>query len=550
MLLGRTCVRRILHSQTACVFCAREVSHSSNPPTVSLQYHQDHSRKDYSDNSNGFNKNSSNLKYAAPFILLNVSALLASKKKDGADDIESRELATMVLEDGQIDIVKVRKLLKDGADPNFRYQAGWSLIHVGAARGNVQLVKMLTRFGVDVNVADQYPPGNISKVDLVNVHQQRLTLNPNYKLNVNWAGFTPLHYAVINDDVKMVKVLVEAGASVNSRTNTGFLPVDLAADSEIKKMLKEQEQVEKKKRILSLGPFLKDKVIGQESALALVTSAVQRRDLGWQDDKPLVMLFVGSSGIGKTETAKQLAAHKNDNNPDSKVSFIRIDMSEFQERHEVSKFIGSPPGYIGHDEGGQLTKALTDHPESVVLFDEVEKAHPDVLNIMLQLFDEGRLTDGKGKTILCPNALFVMTTNVGADQIANSASEIDEDFKKYVMYPELKRAFRRNEFLGRINEIVYFLPFTSEQCLKLVERELLRIKQYAEKQNIEVSWSDSAVALLATAIDSNYGARSLKNEVSRRVVNKIADMNLENKIRAGSKVYLTVLDGQIQFNVS
>ena len=236
-----------------------------------------------------------------------------------------------------------------------------------------------------MNVADQYPPRDISKVDLANFHQQRLTLNPNYKLNVNWAGFTPLHYAVINDDVKMVKVLVEAGASANSRSNTGFLPIDLAADSEIKKMLNEQEQVEKKKRILSLGPFLKDKVIGQESALASVTSAVQRRDLGWQDDKPLVMLFVGSSGIGKTETAKQLAAHKNDNNPDSKVSFIRIDMSEFQERHEVSKFIGSPPGYIGHEEGGQLTKALTDHPESVVLFDEVEKAHPDVLNIMLQV---------------------------------------------------------------------------------------------------------------------------------------------------------------------
>ena len=183
----------------------------------------------------------------------------------------------------------------------------------------------------------------------------------------------------------MVKVLIEAGAIVSARSNTGFLPRDLASDSEIKQMLVEQEEVEKKKRILSLGPFLRDKVIGQESALASVTAAVQRRDLGWQDDKPLVMLFVGSSGIGKTETAKQLAAHKNNDNPDSKVSFIRIDMSEFQERHEVSKFIGSPPGYVGHDEGGQLTKALSDHPESVVLFDEVEKAHPDVLNIMLQV---------------------------------------------------------------------------------------------------------------------------------------------------------------------
>ena len=236
-----------------------------------------------------------------------------------------------------------------------------------------------------MNTTDLYPPQNISHIDLNNVNQQRITLNPNYKLNVNWTGFTPLHYAVLNDDVKMVKVLLEAGSSVNARSNTGFLPIDLAVDSEIKTMLEEQVEVEKKKRILSIGPFLRDKVVGQESALSAVTAAVQRRDLGWQDDKPLVMLFVGSSGIGKTETAKQLAAHKNNDIPDSKVSFIRIDMSEFQERHEVSKFIGSPPGYVGHEEGGQLTKALTDHPESVVLFDEVEKAHPDVLNIMLQV---------------------------------------------------------------------------------------------------------------------------------------------------------------------
>ena len=174
----------------------------------------------------------------------------------------------------------------------------------------------------------------------------------------------------------------------------------------------------------------------------------------------------------------------------------------------------------------------------------------EITSSYFQLFDEGRLTDGKGKTIICTNAIFVMTTNVGADHIANSTSEINEDFKKHIMYPELKRAFRRNELLGRINEIVYFLPFTSEQCLKLVEIELLRIKQYADKQNIEISWSESAVELLSRAIDTNYGARSLKNEVSRRVVNKLADMNLENKIKAGSKVHLTVLDEKIQFSVS
>lgn len=169
---------------------------------------------------------------------------------------------------------------------------------------------------------------------------------------------------------------------------------------------------------------------------------------------------------------------------------------------------------------------------------------------MLQLFDEGRLTDGKGETIICPNAIFVMTTNVGADQIAATTEDIDEDFKKVVMYPLLKRAFKRNEFLGRINEIVYFLPFTPEQCLSLVEIELHKIQHYAGKQKISLSWSQDTIQHLAASLDTNYGARSLKNEVSREVVNKLADMNLENRIRSGSKVHVDVSDGVIEFSVS
>ena len=181
-------------------------------------------------------------------------------------------------------------------------------------------------------MTDEYAPN----FRLGHVTEERLTLNSNFKVDVDWRGFTPLHYAVLNDDVKMVKVLIEAGANVTARTKTGYLPLELAVDKEIKDMLEEQVEAEKKTRILSLGPYLRDKIVGQEGALSAITAAVQRRDLGWQDDKPLVMLFVGSSGIGKTETAKQLAAHKNQGNTDSEVSFIRIDMSEFQERHEVS----------------------------------------------------------------------------------------------------------------------------------------------------------------------------------------------------------------------
>uniref|UniRef100_A0A4W6F661 ClpB family mitochondrial disaggregase n=1 Tax=Lates calcarifer TaxID=8187 RepID=A0A4W6F661_LATCA len=225
--------------------------------------------------------------------------------------------------------------------------------------------------------------------------------------------------------------------------------------------------------------------------------AIRRKENGWYDEEhPLVFLFLGSSGIGKTELAKQVARYMH---KDIKKGFIRMDMSEFQEKHEVAKFIGSPPGYVGHEEGGQLTKLLRACPNAVVLFDEVDKAHPDVLTIMLQLFDEGRLTDGKGKTIECKDAIFIMTSNVASDDIAQHALQLRQEaeevsrrkladnledvqksddikisrqFKESVIRPILKAHFRRDEFLGRINEIVYFLPFCHSELLQLVSKEL------------------------------------------------------------------------------
>ncbi len=175
------------------------------------------------------------------------------------------------------------------------------------------------------------------------------------------------------------------------------------------------------RRRFPLEMRLKENIVGQEGAITTVASAIRRKENGWIDDEhPLVFLFLGSSGIGKTELAKQVASYlfKNDK---LKKAFIRLDMSEYQEKHEVAKLIGSPPGYIGHDDGGQLTKRLREFPEAVVLFDEVDKAHPDVLTVLLQLFDEGRLTDGKGKTIECKKAIFVMTSNLASTEIAEHA---------------------------------------------------------------------------------------------------------------------------------
>uniref|UniRef100_A0A8C4WQU5 Clp ATPase C-terminal domain-containing protein n=2 Tax=Eptatretus burgeri TaxID=7764 RepID=A0A8C4WQU5_EPTBU len=229
--------------------------------------------------------------------------------------------------------------------------------------------------------------------------------------------------------------------------------------------------------------------------------------------------------------------------------FIRLDMSEFQQKHEVSKFIGAPPGYVGYTEGGQLTEKLTKCPNAVVLFDEVEKAHPDVLTAMLQLFDEGRLTDGKGQTIKCKDALFIMTSNLGSEEIAEHALQlraetessahhqitnslddvqaenvmISRQFKEKVIRPILKENFRRDEFLGRINEIVYFIPFSHSELLLLVRRELQTWARRAkQKHDIDLRWGRDVEMALTDGYNVHYGARSVKHEVERRIVNLLA----------------------------
>lgn len=306
---------------------------------------------------------------------------------------------------------------------------------------------------------------------------------------------------------------------------------------------------------------------------------MRRKENGWADEEhPLVFLFLGSSGIGKTELAKQLARYMHRDDP---AAFIRLDMSEYQEKHEVAKLIGAPPGYVGHEEGGLLTRALARRADSVVLFDEVDKAHPDVLTVLLQLFDEGRLTDGKGKLIECKNAIFVMTSNLAADEIAQHglqlrreqdaraqqrqprvrparaehapeaaeeerAPEVSRHFKDSVVRPILKRHFGRDEFLGRINEIVYFLPFSRQELLTLVNMEL---KRWAEKalarHAVELQWEGGVLGALADGYDVHYGARSIKHEVERRVVNQIALAAERGALAGGCAVLLAERRGRV-----
>nr|CAB3231695.1 caseinolytic peptidase B protein homolog [Phallusia mammillata] len=478
---------------------------------------------------------------------------------------------------------------------NHRHLLGWTPLMVAAISGHLEAVKLLLAAGADPNMGDNFclkAQQNVSRMQGALIREEEFSdrLIP----FSDFRGFTALHYAVLIDSKHVVEELVKHNADVSKKNHMGYSAVKYCKDKDgaIGKYLTEMEELanelrkeeEAKERALyPLEKRLKENIIGQEGAISTVASAVRRKQNGWyNEDNPLVFLFLGSSGIGKTELAKQVAnyLHK-----DNKKGFVRLDMSEYQEKHEVAKLIGSPPGYIGHDQGGQLTKKLKAQPNAVVLFDEVDKAHPDVLTVLLQLFDEGRLTDGRGQTIQCKDAIFVMTSNLAADEIAEYGAQLRQEakdtkrkkllspktdsnnnesdtsrtvvsrqFKEKVVRPILKHHFGRDEFLGRINEFVYFLPFSEDELFLLVERELnMWAKHAKQKHGIELHWKDPEIpTILADGYNIHYGARSIKYEVDRRVVSMIAVAHERGLLKRGYKVTVqnaTPLD-QPQTNLS
>ena len=288
-------------------------------------------------------------------------------------------------------------------------------------------------------------------------------------------------------------------------------------------------------KLLHLEDELHKRVIGQDEAIEAVADAVRRSRAGLQDPKRPIgsFIFLGTTGVGKTELAKALAEYLFDDES----LMTRIDMSEYQEKHTVSRLIGAPPGYVGYDEGGQLTEAVRRKPYSVVLFDEIEKAHPDVFNILLQVLDDGRLTDNKGRTVNFKNTIIIMTSNLGSSYIQSQFEKIDErnhdqiveETKKEVM--EMLKKTIRPEFLNRIDEIIMFQPLDKDQIKQIVRLQINGIQKMLADNGVTLQMTDEAIEFLATAgFDPEFGARPVKRAIQRYLLNDLSKKLLAQEV--------------------
>tara|TARA_R110002049_G_scaffold35296_4_gene113986 strand:- start:2899 stop:5487 length:2589 start_codon:yes stop_codon:yes gene_type:complete len=313
----------------------------------------------------------------------------------------------------------------------------------------------------------------------------------------------------------------------------------------ITKMLQSERE-----KLLDLESVLHKRVVGQDEAIQAVSDAIRRSRSGLQDAKRPIgsFLFLGTTGVGKTELAKTLASYLFDDEN----ALTRIDMSEYQERHSVSRLIGAPPGYVGYDEGGQLTEAVRRRPYSVILLDEIEKAHPDTFNILLQVLDEGRLTDNKGRVADFKNTIIIMTSNMGST-IIQEKFETHKDpalatevAKKEVL--ELLRASIRPEFLNRIDDILMFTPLSKTDIIKIVRLQLDGLKKLVANQQITLDATDEAIAFLAEkGYDPQYGARPVKRVIQREVLNNLSKEILSGKIKTDSIILLDSFDDKLVF---
>ncbi len=338
---------------------------------------------------------------------------------------------------------------------------------------------------------------------------------------------------------KMIKeeVTVEEIAEVVSKW-TG-IPVSKMVESEKSKLLRLEEELGKR-------------VVGQEEAIAALSDAVRRSRAGLQDAKRPIgsFIFLGTTGVGKTELAKALAEYLfNDEN-----AMTRIDMSEYSEKHAVSRLVGAPPGYVGYDEGGQLTEAVRRKPYSIILLDEIEKAHPDTFNILLQVLDDGRLTDNKGRVVNFKNTIIIMTSNLGSALIQESFENVKESEydaaaeKAKFKVMELLRQVIRPEFLNRIDETILFTPLSKNHLKDIVRIQLNKLRELLESKDIRLHVTDDAFEWICkTGYDPHFGARPVKRVIQKQVLNELSKALLSDTIDTAQAVVMDVFDGKIVF---
>lgn len=370
----------------------------------------------------------------------------------------------------------------------------------------------------------------------------------------DYAKVAELRYGKITQLQQEIEQLSgQKAANEHPLINESVRPEDIAAvvakwtGIPVTRMLKSE-----KEKLLHLEEELHKRVIGQDEAIKAVSDAVRRSRAGLQNEKrPLgSFLFLGTTGVGKTELAKALAEFLfNDEN-----LMTRIDMSEYQESFAVTRLVGAPPGYVGYDEGGQLTEAVRRKPYSVVLFDEIEKAHPDVFNVLLQVLDDGRLTDGKGRTVNFKNTILIMTSNVGSELISDAIGKLTEDNKEQILSDckanvlELLKRSVRPEFLNRIDEVIMFEPLSKKDIEGILKLQIGQIQALLKEKGVELVFSADAMEYLANkGFDIAYGARPIKRLLQKELINELATKIISGEIVKEQTVQIFVKDGKLLF---
>jgi ATP-dependent Clp protease ATP-binding subunit ClpB len=307
-----------------------------------------------------------------------------------------------------------------------------------------------------------------------------------------------------------------------------------------------------REKLLHLEEELHKRVVGQDEAIEAVSDAIRRARAGLQDKKRPIgsFIFLGTTGVGKTELAKALAEFLFNNDQ----AMTRIDMSEYQERHTVSRLVGAPPGYVGYDEGGQLTEAVRRKPYSVVLLDEIEKAHPDVFNVLLQVLDDGRLTDNKGRVVNFKNTIIIMTSNIGSHLIQESFEQLNDSNREHIVAEAKTKVFEllkktiRPEFLNRIDDIIMFQPLSREEVEQIVKLQMQQVQAMLAEQGYHLEATPEAIDWLAQlGYDPQFGARPVKRVFQRKVLNELSRQILAGTIRQDVPIVLDEIENHLFF---